>query len=199
LIPACASSSPAFLMMYSACKLNKQGDNIQPWCTPFPIWNQSVVSCPVLTVASWPAYRFLSCVSLVFLPGNCAHETEIDKAWKTGGRWWSLAWEACRFFSGRVLVWNIQGGSALGKCRSEERGDRKQKPWVSKAMRQKESEQHGVNSNSWKNKQVERHSQRSWVMCMAASQELLWGHQRGAHMARLELLLSCCRVPRTKI
>ena len=35
---ACASWSPAFLMMYSACKLNKQGDNIQPWHTPFPIW-----------------------------------------------------------------------------------------------------------------------------------------------------------------
>ena len=59
LIPACASSSPAFLMMYSAYKLNKQGDNIQPWCTLFPIWNQCVVPCPVLTVASWPAYRFL--------------------------------------------------------------------------------------------------------------------------------------------
>ena len=59
LIPACASSSPAFLMMCSAYKLNKQGDNIQPWCTPFPIWNQSVVPCPVLTVASWLAYRFL--------------------------------------------------------------------------------------------------------------------------------------------
>ena len=29
LIPPCASSSPAFLMMYSAYKLNKQGDNIQ--------------------------------------------------------------------------------------------------------------------------------------------------------------------------
>ena len=28
LIPACASSSPAFHMMYSAYKLNKQGDNI---------------------------------------------------------------------------------------------------------------------------------------------------------------------------
>ena len=28
LIPACASSSLAFLMMYSACELNKQGDNI---------------------------------------------------------------------------------------------------------------------------------------------------------------------------
>ena len=45
--------------MYSAYKLNKQGDNIQPWRTPFPIWNQSVGPCPVLTVASWLAYRFL--------------------------------------------------------------------------------------------------------------------------------------------
>ena len=58
LIPAYASSSPQFHVMYSAYKFNKQGDNIQPWCTPFPIWNQSVVPCPVLTVASWPAYRF---------------------------------------------------------------------------------------------------------------------------------------------
>ena len=55
LIPACASSSSAFLTMYSSCKLNKQGDNIQPWRTPFPIWNQSAVPCSVLTVASWPA------------------------------------------------------------------------------------------------------------------------------------------------
>ena len=37
LISACASSSPAFLMMYSAYRLNKQGDNIQHWRTPFPI------------------------------------------------------------------------------------------------------------------------------------------------------------------
>ena len=59
LIPACTSPSPAFCMMYSACKLNKQGDNIKPWCTPFPIWNQSVFPCAFLTVASWPAYRFL--------------------------------------------------------------------------------------------------------------------------------------------
>ena len=55
LIPPCVSSSPVFLMMYSAYKLNKQGDNIQPWRTPFPIWNQSVVPCPVLTVPSWHA------------------------------------------------------------------------------------------------------------------------------------------------
>ena len=30
LIPACASSSPAFHTRFSAYKLNKQGDNIQP-------------------------------------------------------------------------------------------------------------------------------------------------------------------------
>ena len=39
LIPAYTSSSPAFCMMYSAYKLNKQGDNIQSWRIPFPIWN----------------------------------------------------------------------------------------------------------------------------------------------------------------
>ena len=41
LIPACASSSLSFHMMYSAYKLNKQGDNIQPWCSPFPVWTRS--------------------------------------------------------------------------------------------------------------------------------------------------------------
>ena len=45
--------------MYSVYQLNKQGDNIQPWRTPFPIWNQSVVPCPILTVASCTAYIFL--------------------------------------------------------------------------------------------------------------------------------------------
>ena len=32
---------------------------MQPWCILFPIWNQSFVPCPVLRVASWPAYRYL--------------------------------------------------------------------------------------------------------------------------------------------
>ena len=59
LIPSCASSRLTFLKMYSVSKLNKQGDNIQPWCIPFPIWNQSIVPYLVLPVASWPAYRFL--------------------------------------------------------------------------------------------------------------------------------------------
>ena len=59
LIPAWWRSSLAFHMLHSAYKLNKQGDNIQPWRIPFPLWNQSVVPCPIQTVASWPAYRFL--------------------------------------------------------------------------------------------------------------------------------------------
>ena len=46
LIPACASSSLAFHMMYSAYKLNNQGDNIQTCHIPFPIGNQSIVPCP---------------------------------------------------------------------------------------------------------------------------------------------------------
>ena len=58
LIPAWASSSPAFLTMHSEYKLNKQGNNIQPWRTPFPNLTQCVVPCSVQTVASWPAYRF---------------------------------------------------------------------------------------------------------------------------------------------
>ena len=43
-----ASSSLAFCMMCSAYKLNKQGDSIQPWCTPSPNLNQSVFPCSIL-------------------------------------------------------------------------------------------------------------------------------------------------------
>ena len=63
LIPVCASSSPACLMIYSAQKLNEQGDKMQPWHTPFPIWNQSVVPCTVLTVDSWQHTDFSGCRS----------------------------------------------------------------------------------------------------------------------------------------
>ena len=80
LIPACASSSPAFLMRYPGHKLNKQGDNIQPWCTPFLIWNQYVVPCPVLTVASWPAYRFLR-GSLILTATLSKNALTINSGW----------------------------------------------------------------------------------------------------------------------
>ena len=50
LVPACASSSPAFLKMYSVYKLNKQSWQYTALTYSFPFWNQSVVSCPVLTL-----------------------------------------------------------------------------------------------------------------------------------------------------
>ena len=59
LIPACALSSPAFLMMYSTYKLNKQGDNIQPWCTPFPTYLE-----PVCCSMSSSNYCFLTCTQI---------------------------------------------------------------------------------------------------------------------------------------
>ena len=88
------------LMIYSAYKLNKQGDNMQPWYTPFPIWNQSVVPCPVLTVASWPAYRFL----------------------KRQVRWSSIPISFRIFHS---LLWSTQGfpGGSDGKVSACNAGD----------------------------------------------------------------------------
>ena len=81
LIPACDSSSLALCMMYSAYKLNKQGDNIQLYCTSFPILNQSVVPCPVLTAASWPAYSFLR--SQVRWSGTASLEEFSSLLWST--------------------------------------------------------------------------------------------------------------------
>ena len=50
-------------MMYPAQKLNKQSDNIQAWRAPFPIWNQSVFPCPVLTC-------FLTCIQISYEAGQ---------------------------------------------------------------------------------------------------------------------------------
>ena len=58
LIPACDSSHPAFCMTYSAQNLNKQV-MIHSLVLTFPILNQTVVPCLVLTVASRLSYRFL--------------------------------------------------------------------------------------------------------------------------------------------
>ena len=60
LIIACDLFSPSFHTMYSAYKLNKQGNNIQPWHTPFPTWNQFLVPCLVLTSNCC----FLTCVQI---------------------------------------------------------------------------------------------------------------------------------------
>ena len=50
LIPACNSSSLSFHMMYSAYKLNKQGDNIQPWHSPSQFWTSPKWTINVLGV-----------------------------------------------------------------------------------------------------------------------------------------------------
>ena len=50
---------PGILNDVLLIKLNKQSDNIHPYCTPFPILNQSIVLCLVLIVVSWSVYKFL--------------------------------------------------------------------------------------------------------------------------------------------
>ena len=59
LIPTCDSSSLAFRMIYSVCKLNKQCDNIQPCHSTFPIWNQFRCSTFGSNCCFLPAHRFL--------------------------------------------------------------------------------------------------------------------------------------------
>ena len=58
LIPAYSSSSSEFHMMYSEYKLNKQVDNIYPWCTPFPNLETSSCSMPS------PICCFLTCIQI---------------------------------------------------------------------------------------------------------------------------------------
>ena len=58
LIPACDSSSLTFHMIYAAYTLNKQGDSMQAWHTPFPILNQSVVPHLVHGILGWVCSRF---------------------------------------------------------------------------------------------------------------------------------------------
>ena len=71
LVLACASSCPTFLMMYSAYKLNKQGNNIQPWHTPFPrrrtSWETAHRGRRSRTTPRFPRHRerraFVSCMA----------------------------------------------------------------------------------------------------------------------------------------
>ena len=60
--------------------MKEAGYNIQPWHTPFPIWNQSVVPYTIVAVVSLPAYRFLKSQvrwSGIFISSD--HELLIDK------------------------------------------------------------------------------------------------------------------------
>ena len=90
LIPACASSSLAFCTMYSAYKLNKQGDNIQPWCTPFPILNQSISS------------------------SNCCFLTYIQISQEAGKMFWYF--HIFENFPQFVVIHTIKGFSIINKA-----------------------------------------------------------------------------------
>ena len=64
LIPACASSSPAFHMMFSAYKLNKQGDKYIALTYSFP--NLEPVCCSM----SISNYCFLTCIQVSLEAGK---------------------------------------------------------------------------------------------------------------------------------
>ena len=127
--------------MYSAHKLNKQGDNMQPWCTPFPIWNQSVVPRSVLTVASWPASRFLK--KQVRWSGIPSLSEFSSLLWPT--QWkalaeikqkWTFCWNSCFFddpISWKiflfVVIHTIKGFGICNKWHTVHRVAKTQADW----------------------------------------------------------------------
>ena len=102
-IPNCESSNPAFHIIYSVFKLNKQRDKIQPWCIPSPALNKSVVSCLVLTAASWPAYRFLGRqVKWSGIPISLRIFHSL--LWPHSRRLYHSQWSRSRCFSGSLFL-----------------------------------------------------------------------------------------------
>ena len=105
LIPACVSSSLAFLMMYYSCKLNKLGDNIQLWCTPFPVWNQSIVPCSM----SASNCCFLTCIQISQEAGQVVWYSHLFKnfPWFVvihTVKGFSIVNKAETYFSGTLLL-----------------------------------------------------------------------------------------------
>ena len=68
LIPACASFSPVFLMVYTAYNLSKQGDNIQPFSSISLHWSLSKAFLSLLAILWNPAFKweYLSFSPLLF-------------------------------------------------------------------------------------------------------------------------------------
>ena len=93
LIPASASFSPAFHMMYSAHKLNKQGDNIQPWC----MYSFSYLE-PVCCSMSSSSYCFLTYIQI-------SHEA--DKV-----VWYS---HLLKNFPQFIVIYTVKGFGMLSK------------------------------------------------------------------------------------
>ena len=111
LIPACASSSPAFHMIHSAYKLNKQGDNIQPWRTPFLIWKQSVV--PTSSNCC-----FLTCIQISQEAGQVVWYSHLFQNFPVcydlhSQRLWHSQWSRSRCFSGTLMLFQWSNGCWL--------------------------------------------------------------------------------------
>ena len=78
--------------MYSVYKLNKQGDNIQLWCTAFPIWNQSIVPCPVLTVTLCVCvWMEVKCIWTKAPTSKFVSAEGRDLCWLQYRHWYSIA------------------------------------------------------------------------------------------------------------
>ena len=92
------SSSPVFLTMYSACKLNKQGDNIQPWHTPFPICNQPFLVCSICSMSS----------------SNCCFLTCVQISQEAG----HVIWDSCllKNFPQFVVIHTVKGFGVANKA-----------------------------------------------------------------------------------
>ena len=99
-IQACVSSSPAFLMMYSACKLNKQDNstaltysfpNLEPVCYSMPSSNCCFLSCIQISQEAgqvvWYSHLFknvLQCVLIHTVKGfGIVTEAKVDFFWNS--------------------------------------------------------------------------------------------------------------------
>ena len=105
LIPSCASSSLAFCMMYSAYKLNKQGDNI----------SLNVFGCSWLSMLWWTQLNSEGTQPCMYpfspqipLPSRLSHNIEQSPMCYTVGPCWLsiLNIEVCNFF---IFVWEESG------------------------------------------------------------------------------------------
>ena len=94
LIPACASFSPAFHMMYSAHKLNKQGDNMQPWC----MYSFSYLE-PVCCSMSSSNYCFLTYIQISHEAGKVVRYSYL-----------------LRTFPQFIVIYTVKGCGMLGKA-----------------------------------------------------------------------------------
>ena len=94
-------------MVYSAYKLTKHGDNIQPLHTSFPIWNQSFVPCLVLTVLPDPGIE----------PRSPALQTDALLSEPPGKKADQVVWQSSLFqnFLQFAVIHTIKGFGVVTK------------------------------------------------------------------------------------